>query len=309
MPGFNVDNVADLLERFHPGADSLAEALRSQYPPDSRDVGYQALEYHRQVSSPDGVSPERLRALIGAIDLTSLKGFDTAEGIRALCAQALRPDEIIETPSCAAVCVYPAFITTAREVLHDTRVRVATVAAGFPDGQTLTEIKIAEVRACVRAGADEVDVVLNRGAFAEGRLSAVYAELIALREAAEGVVLKVILETCELSDDEAIQRAATIAMLAGAEFVKTSTGKGAGGATLPHIIIIADAVSEFAVRTGRFVGIKPADGVSLELALASAAVIEKKLGSDALCPERFRIGASSLLAQLLSRLAQSEVAL
>jgi deoxyribose-phosphate aldolase len=304
MSGLNPNNVSDLLERFHPGSTSLAEALGTLTPLDLADITDQEEFYLKRALSFGKGTPERLRMLIGALEATSLEGSDNPERIRALCRRALASEEAPEIPAVAAVCAYPAFIETAREALAGSRVQVATVAGGFPDGQALTESKIAEVRACLRAGAQELDIPLNRGAFLEDRLGAVYAELVALREAAENATLKVILETCDLPDEQAVGRAGLLAALAGADFLQTSTGKGADGATLRDVIVMTDVIAQFAARTGRFVGLKLSGGVGVELALAAAAAVEERLGLEALGSARFRIGDSSLLEGLTARLRE-----
>ena len=243
---------------------------------------------------------------IRMVDLTTLEGTDTPERVRALAARALNPDPDDATcPSTAAVCVYGDMVAAAREVLQGTAVRVAAVAGAFPSGRAGLEVKVADVAYAVATGADEIDVVIDRGAFLDGRYLQVYEHLIAMREACKRpdgtrAHLKVILETGELRSYTVVLRASWLAMLAGADFVKTSTGKVQPAATFPSTLVMMDAVRAFRTDTGHMVGIKPAGGIRRAGdALTHLAMAHDVLGPDWLAPRWFRFGASSLLDDLL----------
>jgi deoxyribose-phosphate aldolase len=236
----------------------------------------------------------RIARLIGLLDLTTLGAADTADDVRQLAARASHP--LAATPGlhCAAVCVWPNFAGVARAALAGTPVRVACVAAAFPFAQSPLAIKTAEVAAAVAAGAVEIDVAIPRGLFLAGDHDAVRAELRAIRQACGPAHLKVILETCELPDEAAIRTACRLAAAAGADFLKTSTGKGRHGATLDHTRILL----EEARAAGRPLGVKAAGGIRTTAeALAYLALADEFLGTAT--PDNFRLGASSLLDELL----------
>jgi deoxyribose-phosphate aldolase len=255
---------------------------------------------------------------IRMIDLTTLEGSDTPGKVRALSAKALRPDPA--DPGCppvAAVCVYPSMVPVAAEVVKGVgvpgisaptggpgagrgRVHVASVATAFPSGQAPLSVKLAETRAAVAAGADEIDMVISRGEFLAGRYDDVFAEIVAVKEAAGHAHLKVILETGELGTYDNVRRASWLAMLAGADFIKTSTGKVPVAATLPVTLVMLEAVRDFRARTGRQVGVKPAGGIrTTKDAIRYLVLINETVGADWLDPDWFRLGASSLLNDLL----------
>ena len=246
-----------------------------------------------------------LRLVVGCTDLTTLEGDDTPGRIRALCSQALRPDPADPTVGpVAAVCVYPALAPLAAELLAGTPVAVASVAGAFPSGLSPLEVKVAEVQAAVTAGAQEIDTVLNRSAFLSGRLDVAAAELRALKEAAGGAHFKVILEVCELGSAGAIAEATRLAIDAGADMVKTSTGKGASGASPEAVLAMAQTVAEHCTAGGRPVGIKVAGGVRTAAeALAYLDVVRSALGAEWLTPDRLRFGASSLLGKVVAALS------
>ena len=203
-----------------------------------------------------------LELAISMMDLTTLEGKDTPGKVRAMCVKAMRPlpgDPTI--PSVAAVCVYPALVAEAKEALRGSTVKVASVATGFPSGQTFRDIKVAEVRAAVAAGADEVDMVIDRGAFLSGDYLTVFEEIVEVKEAAGEAHLKVILETGELETYDNVRRASVLAMAAGADFIKTSTGKVTPAATMPVTLVMLEAIRDFERSTGRQVGMKPAGGI------------------------------------------------
>lgn len=242
---------------------------------------------------------------IRMVDLTTLEGADTPGKVRALANKALRPDPADPTcPPVAAVCVYPSMVPAAAEVLRGSPVRVASVATAFPSGQAPLAVKLADVEAAVAAGADEIDMVINRGAFLSGRYKTVYDEIAAVKEACVSgqrpAHLKVILETGELATYDNVRRASWLAMLAGADFIKTSTGKVASAATLPVTLVMLEAVRDFRALTGRQVGVKPAGGIrSAKDAIRYLVLVNETAGEDWLHPDWFRFGASSLLNDLL----------
>jgi len=238
------------------------------------------------------------------IDLTTLEGQDTPGKVEALCSKAMRPDPADPSvPSVAAVCVYPNLVETAKRKVADSAVRVASVATAFPSGQSPTELKVAEARAVVELGADEVDMVIDRGAFLSGRYAKVYDEIARVKEACGGAHLKVILETGELGTYDNVRRASLLAMAAGANFVKTSTGKISPAATLPVTLCMMEAVRDVHVETGRVVGLKPAGGIRFaKQAVQYLVVLFETLGPQWLTPELFRFGASSLLNDVLMQL-------
>jgi deoxyribose-phosphate aldolase len=238
---------------------------------------------------------------IRMVDLTTLEGADTPGKVRALSAKALRPDPADPTcPSVAAICVYPAMVPVAAEVLAGSGVHLASVATAFPSGQAPLEVKLADTRDAVAGGADEIDMVISRGAFLSGRYDFVHDEIVAVKEACGSAHLKVILETGELGTYDNVRRASWLAMLAGADFIKTSTGKVPVAATLPVTLVMLEAVRDFRAQTGRQVGVKPAGGIrTTKDAIKYLVLINETVGDDWLDPDWFRFGASSLLNDLL----------
>ncbi len=238
---------------------------------------------------------------IRMVDLTTLEGQDTAGKVRALATKAMHPDPTDPTcPSAAAVCVYPDLVSTAKEVLGDSGVRVASVATAFPSGRAALDIKLADTRDAVEAGADEIDMVIDRGAFLSGHYLKVYDEIVAIREACGPAHLKVIFETGELQTYDNVRRASWLAMLAGAHFIKTSTGKVQPAATLPVTLVMLEAVRDFRATTGRMVGVKPAGGIrTAKDAIKYLVMVNEAAGPDWLDPDWFRFGASTLLNDLL----------
>ncbi|MDP8905612.1 MAG: deoxyribose-phosphate aldolase [Chloroflexota bacterium] len=241
---------------------------------------------------------------IRMMDLTTLEGKDTAGKVRALCAKGVRPDPSDSSiPSVAAICIYPTLIAVGRAALRGTRVKVAAVATGFPSGQTFTDIKLSETRQAVEAGADEIDMVIDRGAFLQGDYRSVFEEIVAVKEACGNAHLKVILETGELETYDNVRRASILAMAAGADFIKTSTGKVTPAATLPVTLVMLDAIRDFHRRTGRAVGMKPAGGIrTAKDAISYLVVLYETLGPGWMTPDRFRLGASSLLNDVLMQI-------
>jgi deoxyribose-phosphate aldolase len=243
---------------------------------------------------------------ISMIDLTTLEGADTPGKVRSLCAKAKRPDPSDATaPQVAAVCVYPDMVPHAREYVAGTGIKVASVATAFPSGRAGLPVKLADTAEAVAAGADEIDMVIDRGAFLAGRYLEVFETITKIREACarpdgSSAHLKVIFETGELQTYDNVRRASWLAMLAGADFIKTSTGKVAVNATPPVTLLMLEAVRDFREATGRQVGVKPAGGIrTTKDAMKYLVTVNETLGDDWLSPEWFRFGASSLLNDLL----------
>ncbi|WP_436773641.1 deoxyribose-phosphate aldolase [Yinghuangia sp. YIM S09857] len=238
---------------------------------------------------------------ISMIDLTTLEGADTPGKVRALCAKALHPDPgAPDAPRPAAICVYPDLVAEAKKALGAAPVKVASVATAFPSGRAALDVKLSDVAEAVRAGADEIDMVIDRGAFLSGRYQQVFDEIVAVKAACGDAHLKVILETGELSTYDNVRRASWLAMLAGADFIKTSTGKVATNATLPVTLVMLEAVRDFRAATGRQIGVKPAGGIrTTKDAVKYLVLVNETAGPDWLTPDWFRLGASSLLNDLL----------
>jgi len=241
---------------------------------------------------------------IRSMDLTTLEGSDTVGKIVAICAKAVRPDPLnASIPSVAAVCLYPQLVSVALEQLEGTGVKVASVAGGFPGGLGPLDARLQEIRDVAAAGADEIDMVLNRSLFLGGRYAQAFEEIVAAREAAGSAHLKVILETGELGSYDRVRQASVLAMAAGADFIKTSTGKIAVNATLPVALCMMEAARDFHRDTGRAVGIKVAGGVrTAKQAIQNLVLLYETLGPDWMTPDRFRIGASSLLNDVLMQI-------
>ena len=247
---------------------------------------------------------------IRMVDLTTLEGQDTPGKVRALASKAMRPDPTDPTcPATAAVCVYPDLVGVAKETLsdggrRDSGVNIAAVATAFPSGRAALDIKLADTADAVEAGADEIDMVIDRGAFLSGRYLQVFEEIVAVREACtqgeRSAHLKVIFETGELQTYDNVRRASWLAMMAGAHFIKTSTGKVQPAATLPVTMIMLEAVRDWREATGQMVGVKPAGGIrSTKDAIKYLVMVNEVAGPDWLDPDWFRFGASTLLNDLL----------
>jgi deoxyribose-phosphate aldolase len=238
---------------------------------------------------------------IRMVDLTTLEGQDTPGKVRALAAKAMRPDPADQTcPQTAAVCVYPDMVATAKEVLGDSGVNVAAVATAFPSGRAAMDIKLMDTRDAVEAGADEIDMVIDRGAFLSGRYLEVFEEIVQVRQACGDAHLKVIFETGELQTYDNVRRASWLAMMAGAHFIKTSTGKVQPAATLPVTLVMLEAVRDYREATGQMVGVKPAGGIRTSKdAIKYLVMVNEVAGPDWLDPDWFRFGASTLLNDLL----------
>ncbi len=249
-----------------------------------------------------------LELAVRMTDLTTLEGADTPGKVAALASKAVRPDPSDPgVPSVAAVCVYPNLVPTAVERVRGSGVKVASVATAFPSGQSPLETKLEEVRWVVEHGADEVDMVIDRGAFLAGRYAKVYDEIVRVKEACGDTHLKVILETGELGTYDNVRRASLLAMAAGADFIKTSTGKLSSAATLPVALVMLEAIRDVYEETGRRIGFKPAGGIrNAKQAVQHLVLTHETLGIDWLTPDRYRFGASSLLNDILMQLRKEK---
>ena len=245
---------------------------------------------------------------IRMMDLTTLEGADTPGKVAALCSKAMRPDpQDLSIPPVAAVCVYPNLVATAKERLAGSGVRVASVATAFPSGQSPLSVKVAETREVVELGADEVDMVIDRGAFLSGRYAKVYDEIVAVKEACGHAKLKVILETGELGTYDNVRRASLLAIAAGADTIKTSTGKITPAATLPVTLCMMEVVRDVHVETGHVVGLKPAGGIRVaKQAVQYLVTLYETLGPRWMTPDLFRFGASSLLNDVLMQIRKEK---
>jgi deoxyribose-phosphate aldolase len=241
-----------------------------------------------------------LDTAISMVDLTTLEGMDTPGKVTALCHKAMRPDPMDPTtPAVAAICVYGDMVATARSVVGN-HLHVAAVATAFPSGRASREIKLLDTSEAVHAGADEIDMVIDRGAFLRGDYLQVFDEIVAIKEVCGDAHLKVILETGELSTLDNVRRASWLAMEAGADFIKTSTGKVTPAATLPVTLVMLEAVRDFHAATGRAIGVKAAGGIrTAKDATKYLVLVNETLGETWLTPDLFRFGASTLLNDLL----------
>jgi len=247
-----------------------------------------------------------LRLILSMIDLTTLEGQDTPGKVRQLCQKATHlHDTLPDLPHVAAVCVYPTMVGVAREALAGRGIKVASVATAFPSGQAPLAVRLADTRMAVEAGAEEIDMVISRGAFLAGDYRRVFDEIVAVKEACGDAHLKVILETGELGTLDRVRRASVLAMHAGADFIKTSTGKIQPAATMQVTLVMLQAIRDYYFETGRMVGMKPAGGISQsKLAVHYLVMLRETLGSAWMTPEWFRFGASSLANDVLMQLAK-----
>ncbi len=253
---------------------------------------------------PSPGDKELLKKIFGLIDLTSLSERDNIDNISSLCEKVnMLADTYPSVPAVAAVCVYPELISVVKEKLENPLVSIASVGGGFPGSQTFTNIKVMEIEQAVEQGAEEIDIVLPVGKFLMGDLEYVEYEIQIIKQRLGPVHLKVILETGSLKDFSLIRKASLLAIGAGADFIKTSTGKVVPGATPEAMIVMCMAIKDYYNRTGRKIGIKPAGGISdSPTAILYYSIVEEILGEDWLNSERFRIGASSLANRILSDL-------
>jgi deoxyribose-phosphate aldolase len=247
-----------------------------------------------------------LKMALNMIDLTTLEGKDTEGKVRQLCYKALHlHDTHPGLPTVAAVCVYPTFVNLAKSLLKGTGVKVASVATAFPSGQSFFDYKISETKQAVEAGADEIDMVISRGKFHSGDYAYVFDEIAAVKEACGKARLKVILETGELGNLDNVYFASRLAINAGADFIKTSTGKIKPAATMPVTLVMLEAIRDHFYESGEMIGMKPAGGISnAKLALHYLIMVKEILGEQWLSNEWFRFGASSLANDLLKQIVK-----
>jgi deoxyribose-phosphate aldolase len=248
-----------------------------------------------------------LKLAISMMDLTTLEGKDTPGKIAFLCRKAMQPtDPRYNVPSCAAVCVYPNLVRAAKKFLGNSGVKVASVATAFPTGLMPLRLKLQEVRSASRDGADEIDMVIDRGVFLAGQYNRVSDEIAATKEACGAAHLKVILETGELQTYDSVRVASEIAMRAGADFIKTSTGKISPAATMPVTLVMLEAIRDYFYETGIRIGMKPAGGIrTAKQALAYLVMVKETLGDDWLTPDLFRFGASTLVNDVLMQIVKT----
>jgi deoxyribose-phosphate aldolase len=247
---------------------------------------------------------EALKLILSMIDLTTLEGQDTPGKVRQLCQKAIHlHDTMPGLPHVAAVCVYPTMVGVAREALEGRDINIASVATAFPSGQAPLSVKLEDTRMAVDAGANEIDMVISRGEFLSGQYGHVFDEIVAIKEACGDAHLKVILETGELGTLDRVRRASVLAMHAGADFIKTSTGKIQPAATMQVTLVMLQAIRDYYYETGRMVGMKPAGGISsAKLAIHYLVMLRETLGNAWMTPEWFRFGASSLANDVLMQL-------
>ncbi len=247
---------------------------------------------------------EALKLILSMIDLTTLEGQDTPGKVRQLCQKAIHlHDTLPGLPHVAAVCVYPTMVGVAKEALGGRDINIASVATAFPSGQAPLSVKLEDTRMAVDAGANEIDMVISRGEFLAGQYGHVFDEIVAIKEACGDAHLKVILETGELGTLDRVRRASVLAMHAGADFIKTSTGKIQPAATMQVTLVMLQAIRDFYYETGRMVGMKPAGGISsAKLAVHYLVMLRETLGNAWMTPEWFRFGASSLANDVLMQL-------
>ena len=249
-----------------------------------------------------------LKLALSMMDLTTLEARDTPGKVKQLCMKAMHPhDSLPGIPSVAAVCVYPNLVRTAKQALQGSKVKVASVATAFPSGMSTRKVKIEETKFAVSEGADEVDMVISRGHFLQGEYNYVFDEIAAVKEACGAAHLKVILETGELSTLDNVRKASDLAMYAGADFIKTSTGKIQPAATLPVTLVMFQAISDFYYKEGKMIGMKPAGGISnSKLAIQYLVMLRETLGEAWMNPDYFRFGASALANDVLMQLVKQE---
>jgi len=254
---------------------------------------------------------QALKLALSMIDLTTLEGKDTEGKVRQLCYKARHLHDSYEgLPTVAAVCVYPSMVRTAKKAVEGSGIRIASVATAFPSGQAPSDVKIRDTKYAVDEGADEVDMVISRGKFLSGDYNGVYDEIAAIKEACGAARLKVILETGELVTLDKVRRASDIAMHAGADFIKTSTGKVQPAATMPVTLTMLEAIREYYYSTGRMVGMKPAGGISKsKVAIHYLIMLHETLGDAWMTNEWFRFGASSLANDVLMQLQKEKTGL
>ena len=249
-----------------------------------------------------------LKLALSMIDLTTLEGKDTKGKVQQLCYKAIHPNDILkEIPMVAAICVYPTYVSIAKKALVGSGIKVASVATAFPSGQSTLQVKLEDTKFAVAQGADEIDMVISRGKFLSGNYQYVYDEIVAIKKVCGKAHLKVILETGELDTLDNVRKASEIAMYAGADFIKTSTGKIQPAATMQVTYVMFDAIKDFYLKTGKIIGMKPAGGISTsKIALQYLVMLNEVLGERWMNNKYFRFGASSLANDILMQLVKAE---
>jgi deoxyribose-phosphate aldolase len=286
---------------------TLTELPDFRLSPSVDKVGVEERTARFQTRSIKGGSKmQGLKMVLGMIDLTTLEGKDTPGKVRQLCYKGMHLHDVHpDLPTVAAICVYPSMVAVARKAVEGSGIRIASVSTAFPSGQAPMEVKIADTRFAVDSGADEIDMVISRGKFLSGEYNYVFDEIAAIKEACGDARLKVILETGELASLDQVRRASDIAMYAGADFIKTSTGKIQPAATMQVTYTMLCAIKDFYRKTGIRVGMKPAGGISsAKLALHNLVMVKETLGSEWLSNEWFRFGASSLANDVLMQIVK-----
>jgi len=251
---------------------------------------------------------EGLKLALSMIDLTTLEGKDTKGKVQQLCYKAMHPHDILKNiPTVAAICVYPSQVGVAKKALQGSTIQVASVATAFPSGQSNIEAKLSDTKFAINQGADEIDMVISRGEFLAGNYQYIFDEIATIKEACGKTHLKVILETGELDTLDNVRKASEIAMYAGADFIKTSTGKIQPAATMQVTYVMLNAIKEFYLKTGKIIGMKPAGGISTsKIALQYLVMLNEVLGEKWMNKDYFRFGASSLANDILMQLVKSE---
>jgi deoxyribose-phosphate aldolase len=311
------------MQTSHDSSTAAAIELPARRPVDAVMAARRADSFGKR-SIKAGSKDFALRLAIAMTDLTTLEGKDSPEKVRSLCRKAISPAPALDAalraagrapiPSVAAICVYPNLVAVAREALAGSGVKIASVATGFPSGQFPLEIRLDDTRRAVEAGADEIDMVISRGAFLAGEFSLVADEIARVREACGPAHLKIILETGELETLDAVRFASDLAIKAalsvgpaadGDVFIKTSTGKVTPAATMPVVLVMLEAIRDAHRETGVRIGMKPAGGIrSAKAAIAQLVMVQETLGPDWLSPHLFRFGASTLLNDLLRQISR-----
>jgi deoxyribose-phosphate aldolase len=283
----------------------MSTTLPSAHPIDQIMAEERAASFTKR-SIKAGAKLSGLKMIVSMMDLTTLEGKDTPGKVAYLCRKAIQPAEPrFNVPSCAAVCVYPNLVRSAKAYVGTSGVKVAAVATAFPSGAMPLRVKLQDTRAAVAEGADEIDMVIDRGAFLSGEFRQVADEIAAVKEACGAAHLKVILETGELGTYDNVRFASDIAMNAGADFIKTSTGKVQPAATLPVTLVMLEAIRDFFFATGRRIGMKPAGGIrTAKEALAYLVMLAETLGDDWMTPDLFRFGASTLANDVVMQIAK-----
>ena len=282
---------------------SFTSAILSVPPVDQVGVEERAARLsERSIKKQSKVAA--LTLALSMLDLTTLEGKDTEGKVRQLCYKAMHLHDLVPgLPTVAAICVYPSMVKVAKESLKGSSIKVASVSTAFPSGQAPLQVKIDDTRFAVDHGADEIDMVISRGKFLAGEHSYVFDEIATIKEACGNAHLKVILETGELATLDNVRLASEIAMRAGGDFIKTSTGKVQPGATLPVTLVMLEAIRDFYYQTGKVIGMKPAGGVATaKLALQYLVMVKETLGQMWLHPDRFRFGASTIANDILMQI-------